>query len=408
MKPFKVESSDIVKLSDVQLTQLLKELLHAEAFRFGIAQRAVEVALNIITGDGGEDGRISWKGGPDSTDYIPNRLSLFQNKATDMGPAAYAKEVITAKGLVKPIVDQVLTAGGSYIVFTTQELNSKQKQARIKKVRESLAGAGKGYADKCDLQIYDASQIAGWVNLYVSAVVAVQNWSGRPVERGLKTYELWSEHEDLSRLPFASVASRSEIVETLKAGLSAPKACFRMMGLSGLGKTRTAFQVFSENEELRSLVVYVDANHASNIDSLIADWVTLGYEAIVVVDNCEYRLHERIVREVRRDGSQIRLLTLDYNFDSIAAPTVCFRLEQMTNDELFQLLSPVYKDVLSDLKRIVDFAQGFPQMAVLLAEARLNEDPRIGSLTEDELASKLLWKRNEAENPECLRILQAC
>lgn len=407
-KPFKVESGDINKLNDIQLTQLLKELLHAEAFRSGIAQRAVEVALNIITGDGGEDGRISWEQGPDSTDYIPNRLSLFQNKATDMGPAAYAKEVLTSTGLVKPIVDQVLTAGGSYIVFTTQELNSKQKQARIKQVRASLVVAGKGYANECDLHIYDASQIAGWVNLYISAVVAVQHWSGRPIERGLKTYALWSEHEDLSRLPFAPVASRNEFVEKLKAGLSVPKACFRMMGLSGLGKTRTAFQVFSENEEIRSLVVYVDANHAPNIDSLIADWVTLGYEAIIVVDNCEYRLHERLVKEVRREGSQVSLLTLDYNFDSIAAPTVCFRLEQMTNDELFELLSPVYKNVLPDLKRIVDFAQGFPQMAVLLAEARLNEDPRIGSLTEDELASKLLWKRNEAENSQCLKILQAC
>lgn len=407
-KPFNVESGDINKLNDIQLTQLLKELLHAEAFRFGIAQRAVEVALNIITGDGGEDGRISWALGPDSTDYIPNRLSLFQNKATDMGPAAYAKEVLTANGLVKPIVDQVLTDAGSYIVFTTQELNSKQKQARIKQVRTSLVGAGKEYANTCDLHIYDASQIAGWVNRYISAVVAVQHWSGRPVERGLKTYDLWSEHEDLSRLPFAPVASRSEIVETLKAGLSVPKACFRMMGLSGLGKTRTAFQVFCENKEIRSLVVYIDANHAPNIDSLIADWVTLGYEAIVVVDNCEYRLHERLVKEVRREGSRVRLLTLDYNFDSIAAPTVCFKLGQMTDEELFQLLSPVYNNVLSDLKRIVEFAQGFPQMAVLLAEARLNEDPRIGSLTEDELASKLLWKRNEAENPACLSILQAC
>lgn len=407
-KPFKVESGDVEKLNDIQLTQLLKVLLHAEAFRYGIAQRAVEVALNIITGDGGEDGRISWKKGPDSTDYIPSRLTLFQNKATNMGPAAYAKEVLTDKNLVKPIVDQVLASGGSYVVFTTQELNSKQKQARIKKVRESLLIAAKGYANDCDLRIYDASQIAGWANLYISAVVAIQHWSGRPVERGLKTYELWSEHEDLSRLPFAPVASRSDVIEKLKVGLSEPKSCFRMMGLSGLGKTRTAFQVFSENEVVRSLVVYVDANHAPYIDSLVADWVTLGFEAIIVVDNCEYKLHERLVKEVRRESSKVRLLTLDYNFDSIAAPTICFRLGQMTDDELFQLLSPVYNNVLPDLKRIVDFAQGFPQMAVLLAEARLNEDPRIGNLTEDELASKLLWKRNEPENQEFLRILQAC
>jgi hypothetical protein len=407
-KPFNVESGDVNKLSDIQLTQLLKELLHSEAFHYGIAQRAVEVALNIITGDGGEDGRISWEHGPESTGYIPSRLTLFQNKATDMGPLAYGKEVLTEKGLVKPIVDQVLSDGGSYVVFTTQELNTKQKQARIKEVRASFLNVGKKYANTCDLHIYDASQIAGWVNKYISAIVAVQHWSGRPIERGLKTYEIWSEHEDLSRLPFAPVASRSEVVEELKKGLIISRSCFRMMGLSGLGKTRTAFQVFSEDEVIRSLVVYVDANHAPHIDSLVADWVTLGYEAIIVVDNCEYRLHERLVKEVRRDGSKVSLLTLDYNFDAVSAPTICFRLEQMTDDELFQLLSPVYNNVLSDLKRIVDFAQGFPQMAVLLAEARLNEDPRIGTLTEDELASKLLWKRNELESPECLKILQAC
>ncbi|MDH4555600.1 hypothetical protein E8F11_10490 [Pseudomonas sp. BN417] len=407
-KPFKVESADINKLSDIQLTQLLKELLHSEAFHFGIAQRAVEVSLNIITGDGGEDGRISWEKGPASTDYIPNRLTLFQNKATDMGPAAYGKEILTDKGLIKPIVEQVLDEGGSYVVFTTQELNTKQKKERIKKIRESLAAKGKSYAETCDLQIYDSSQIAGWVNKYISAIVAVQHWGGRPVERGLKTYALWSEHEDLSRLPFAAVASRSGVVEQLKKGLITPKACFRVVGLSGLGKTRTAFQVFSEDEVTRNLVVYVDANHAPNIDALVADWVSLDYQAIIVVDNCEYRLHERLIKEVRRENSKISLLTLDYNFDSISAPTVCFKLEQMTDGELLQLLSPVYSSALPDLDRIVGFAQGFPQMAVLLAEARLNEDPRIGFLTEDELARKLLWGRNEVENPEHLKILQAC
>lgn len=63
-KPFKVDSSDVNKLNDIQLTQLLKELLHAEAFKFDIAQRNVEVALNIRVGDGGEDGRIQWENGP--------------------------------------------------------------------------------------------------------------------------------------------------------------------------------------------------------------------------------------------------------------------------------------------------------------------------------------------------------
>lgn len=412
-RPFNVESEDVNHLSDIQLTQLLQELLKAEAYKFGIAQRAAEVALNIRVGDGGEDGRISWVNGPDQTDYLPNRLTMFQNKATDMGPAAYADEIMTTAraGLpstLKPKVEEIFDNGGAYIVFTTQELNTQQKDARINAIRNKIRDLGRTYADTCEIAIYDAAQIAAWANNFISTVVSIQNWVGRPLERGLKTFNLWSEHEDLSLLPFAAVDSRKNIVATLVEKVAEPKSCFRLMGLSGLGKTRTAFQVFEENETIRNLVVYVDANHAPTIDALVADWVGLGLKAIIIVDNCEYGLHERLAREVRRENSQISLLTLDYNLDSVSASTVCFKLEPMHDEELLQLLNPKYKDRLPDLERIVNFAQGFPQMAVLLAEARLIEDPRIGELTEDELANKLLWRRNEAENPERLKILQAC
>jgi hypothetical protein len=407
-RPFNIEPTDVNKLNDIQLTQLLKELLHAEAFRFGLAQRSVEVALNITTSDGGEDGRISWEEGPESTDYIPNRLTLFQNKATAMGPTAYGKELLTKDGSLKPNVEQVLEAEGSYVVFTTQALTKSGKQKRINEMRKILNTLGKAYSNSCDIKIYDSAQIAGWANRHISSIVAIQNWIGRPAERGLKTFYLWSEHEDISRLPFIHVMSRQHIISTLKTELIKPKSCFRIMGLSGLGKTRTAYQAFCADDLLKNLVVYVDANHAPQIDALAADWISLSLEAILVVDNCEYRLHERLVREVRRADSKISLLSLDYNFDTVSAQTKTFTLEALDDSELLQLLNPIYKDRLPDLDRITSFAQGFPQMAVLLAEARLIEDPRIGELTEDELANKLLWSRGENENPDHLKILQVC
>lgn len=410
---FRIDSSDINRLSDIQLTQLLHLLLQSEAFRFGIAQRAAEVALNITVGDGGEDGRISWDNGPEQTDYLPNRLTMFQVKATEMGPQAYANEIMTSAtssspAVLKRRVEAVLDAGGAYIFFTTQELNNSQKEDRITKVREKLHEQGKGYANTCEISIYDAAKISAWVNQFIPAIVAVQNWVGTPVERGLKTFTQWGEHEDLSRLPFASVASRQAILDTLSTSIENPRSCFRITGLSGLGKTRTAFELFKQNDPLQSLVVYVDATYTPGISALVTDWVTLGLRAIVVVDNCEYRLHENLVREVRRTNSQITLLTLDYNFESVGSQTACFKLEPMPNEELLILLSPVYSNQLPDLDRIVAFAQGFPQMAVLLAEARLSEEPRIGELTEDELANKLLWNHNREENQEKLKILQAC
>ncbi|WP_345888640.1 hypothetical protein [Shewanella algae] len=168
-KPFKVESEDVNRLTDIQLTQLLNELLQAEAYKFEIKLRAVEVALNIRVGDGGEDGRISWTEGPDQTDYIPNRLTLFQNKATEMGPTDYANEIMTTArkdypSELKPKVAEVLDQGGAYIVFTTQELNRQQKDGRIEAIRNKLNEEGKSYAMTCIIDIYDAAQIAAWAN----------------------------------------------------------------------------------------------------------------------------------------------------------------------------------------------------------------------------------------------------
>ena len=412
-RPFKIESANIKLLSDIQLTQLLSELLHSEAYKFGIAQRSSEVGLNIRAGDGGEDGRISWSGEPEQTDYLPNRLTMFQIKATQMGPAAYANEIMSSAksgkpSVLKPNVKEVLDQGGAYIVFTNQELNSKQKNKRIAAIRERLDKQGKDYAHNCQINIYDADQIAGWANQFVPTIVSVQHWINAPIERGLKTFKMWSEHKDLSRLAFVPVDSRKEMMTTLSEKIKHPRSCFRLMGLSGLGKTRAVFQVFKEHDFLRNLVIYVDANHAPAIDALVADWVSSGLQVIVVVDNCEYRLHESIAREVCREKSQISLITMDYDLDTVSDRTECFKLNPMTDDELRLLLKPIYLNQLPDLNRIVAFAQGFPQIAVLLADARLSEDPRIGELTEDQLANKLLWRRGKEENSEKLGILQAC
>ncbi|KKJ01461.1 hypothetical protein [Prochlorothrix hollandica] len=405
-KPFNVESSDIKSLNDIQLTQLLKILLHAEAHAFGIPQNSVEVALNIITGDGGEDGRISWKNSKESTDFIPSRNTLFQNKATNMGPSEYGKELVTKQGDIKEQVDNVLSAGGSYIVFTTQELNGSQKLKRITAMRTVFQNKNKDYASSCILKIYDASQISSWVNCYTTAIVSVLHWLGKPLERGLKSYNLWKEDPALELLPFSHVKSRENFIDSLRDKLLKPQSCCRVVGLSGLGKTRLAFEIFRANDTIKSLLVYVDANHIPKIDALVADWISLGYRSILVVDNCDYQLHNSLVQEVSRNTSKISLLSLDYDFQEVLRQTFMIKLNPMTDDEITDLLKPKYASNLPDLDRITSFAQGFPQIAVLLAQSRLDQDPRTGELTEDDLANKLLWSRNQPENTDFLKILQ--
>lgn len=405
--PFNVEADHITQLNDVQLTQLLNVILNAEAIKSGLAQSAVDVALNIRVGDGGEDGRIKWSGGIERTSFIPNRFTLFQNKATTMTKAACANELVASDGTIKAMVLEAFEQGGAYVLFTTQKLNVRQKQQRITRMHEKLAELAFPNADKVDLQIYDASQIANWVNSYLVAITSVLNWIGRPIERGLKSFESWSKNRDFNTHAFVEVPARTLQMSELKERLLEPKYCARINGLSGLGKTRTAFELFKQNELLQKLVVYIDAANSSNIAGLVSDFVNLGLSGVLVVDNCDNELHVQLQKEVQRTDSLLSLLSLDFNLERVSSTTE-ITLQPFTDGEIRQILAPIYAERIPELDRIVRFAQGYPQMAVLLAEARLNEEKEFGSLTDDSIANKLLWGANGRVNERDEIILKGC
>lgn len=406
---FRVESSDINDLNDLQLTKLLDLLLRLEARSFGITERAVEVALNIQVGDGGEDGRIQWQGGPEPTDFIPQRFTQFQNKATNMGPAACANELVAANGQVKPIVDQALSNGAAYVLFTTQEQNQRQKLANVDAMRAKLKSLGKTYAQTADIRVYDATVIAAWVNHYMPAIVAVLNWVGRPLERGLKTWTNWGQHPDYESFSFVVDPERRDALIVLRELVSQKRKCARCVGLSGLGKTRLAYEIFRDHtsrDDLSKRVVYVDAAANASIAGLVSDWIQCGLEGILVVDNCDVDLHDRLRREIQRLDSKLSLLTLDYNFEK-ADGTAVIHLKPMADEFIKQMLHPVYGEKISDLDRIVTFAEGFPQMAVLLAASRLDNEMEMGRLNDDSLARKLLWG-GEKSDRDAEKILSAC
>ena len=60
---FEVTPEHISRLNSVQLTALLKRLLHLEADRYGLPTSGVHVPLRITVSDAGEDGRIEWSEG---------------------------------------------------------------------------------------------------------------------------------------------------------------------------------------------------------------------------------------------------------------------------------------------------------------------------------------------------------
>ena len=134
--PFEVQGKDLEGLRPEQLHELLRRLLSVEAQANGIPSDGIHVSSNTAAPDGGEDGRISWQGGPESTGFLPSRLCQFQLKAGRIGPAQAGREVL-ARGEVKPMVRSVLEQDGHYILLCAASLHMAGH-------RESAAGHPQG------------------------------------------------------------------------------------------------------------------------------------------------------------------------------------------------------------------------------------------------------------------------
>jgi len=419
MGPLEVEAKHIEMLEPIKLTRLLKRLLYLEAGAYGIPFSAPHVPLEINVPDGGEDGRIKWESGVDKTDFLPKRFTLFQIKARKMDPADCYNEILKKGGkILKDQVAQVSDEGGAYIIFCKKGYVGKQIDERVEKVREALKTAGRGDCETAYVAFYDGNKIAAWVNEYFAAQVDVMSCVGFRIPWGLKTWEHWASSEDYE-FEYVSNTILNERIRVLREHFAKDKdKIVRIRGLSGLGKTRLALELFRSEEGkddlaanvLKSNVIYFDAaGGGDELVRFIGDTRNRGICVLLVVDNCEPELHRRFVSETQYKGQDIGLLTIDLSAEEVDGNT---RTIHITQDDCKGVVKGILRKAYQGLgeptiSRIEEFAQDFPSIAVLLAKQIQQGVEDIGRLSDGQFAKKLLWGRgNEDEN--IIKVIKAC
>jgi hypothetical protein len=416
---------DIQLLSPLELTRLLRRLLYIEAKLAGFAASAVQASLKIDVPDGGEDGRIEWKGGPGETNWFPARLCLFQSKATALGPSACKGEmVIEGTKQLKPRIEEVLDSGGAYVLFYGRSCNTEQQAPRIAAIREALREAGKSYADSCAISIYDANRIAAWASQHLSAIVHVFAAAGKPLPPSLENWTSWSRFGAFARFAYvAGDATRDAAISQVRAHLSkSHRNAARLVGLSGLGKSRLALEMFRppaaangdpEQQALSDRVAYINADEAGQEQLLRAvhAWRREGVHGILVVDNCDKELHNKVESHVKHEDSKLSLLTIGPEPESSASSSENFPYIQLgpADNSVIAAMLKQHHGALRDAD--IDFivkevARGFPQMAVLVADARL-EKRDVHSAVEDSLLRRLLGTPADDESA-AFQVIRHC
>ena len=405
----KIEARHIQLLNSDQLVRLLDVLLQSEARTRLLAKHGIHVPFQITVPDGRSDGK--WDANIGEYEYIPRSLTYFQCKASNLKDSDCRAEILAkdkkAKGKqtkfeLKEKVREVMENAGAYVFFCGQAVVPIDK--RIKACRKALKDAGRTTPEKDCIEFLDANRIAAWVNLHVAALSYVNSITTNFQAIGLKSVEAWG-GETIFDCDFQLNEYLANNVRALREWLIKPRSVARVTGPSGLGKTRLGYEVFSckslEDEKIRKPLhdstAYVDAQDYGN---QVLGWVdqicNLGYNGIVVVDNCSHEWHCRLTQIVTRSNSNISLLTLDYVSETGQPDILHVELDpRKIRDVVPKILKTIPElSHLDDgqIDRVSHFAQGFPQIAILTAKA--GRAMTMADLNSDNhLAERLLWGR---------------
>ena len=373
--PFEVEGEHLASLAAPALAALLGRLLHAEAQANGLPRDGIHVASNIHAPDGGEDGRISWRDGPGRTRWLPSRFCQFQLKAGQMPPHRAAQDILTRNGEVKPMVRSALEQGGHYIMLCSHCYTQRAVEARRRAISLALTTAGlRAPGDR--IQFWEADHIAAWVNSHPSVALWVREEVGLGTLGGFTSWNHWKGRSEHS-VPWVEDPRLADLCRTLRNRITKPGTVLRVVGLSGIGKSRLCLEALKRVGEdevagrsLRDFVMYAVQSEvgAEAIHPIVENLAISGGRAVVVVDDCDARGHAILAGMVSRPGSRLSLVTIDNEIPShIDATTIKIEEAPAT------LIEPIVDDIAANLQdvdrhRLARFSRGFPEVAIRIAK----------------------------------------
>jgi hypothetical protein len=413
---FEITGSDIANLSDGNLRTLVARLALSELRAQGCPLSSVTAGGNQDAADGGLDVRVECIGSLTKPDFVPRRLTGFQVKKPDM-PASAIREEMRPKGVLRPVISELAAASGSYIIVSAQgSVADKPLSDRRKAIRDQLRGNID--ARKLHTDFYDRDRLTTWVNEYPGIVAWVRmqiglriagwssigNWAGTAVAE--PSPYLVDDNACLTdeRSRDSLQLTINEGIEKLRENLRVPGRCVRLVGLSGLGKTRLVQALFESGVGVESLdpslAVYTD--YSVETDPTARDMarqlIMKRHRAILVVDNCNPATHSELARICADSASTVSLLTVEYDVgDDEPEQTEVFRLRSASNELVSQWLKQTFPNVSQvDRSRIAEFSDGNFRVARAISDT-LGKGETLGKLKSRDLFERIFQQRNEPD-----------
>jgi len=416
----------IADLADDDLRTLVALLCEAELSRHNLPVSAVTWGGDQRAADGGLDVRVTLPAGSAITDFVPRPNTGFQVKCQDM-PRGDILAEMRPSNVVRPVIHELADAAGAYVIVSSQGSTS---DSALRNRRTAMAEAVSSLPNAANLvlEFYDRTRLASWVRQHPGRIPWVREKIGSPL-RGWQSYGSWAYQPEgsaaeflLDNTPRVQTGQKNDGdglstlvgIARIRDVLREPGKVVRLIGLSGVGKTRLVQALFDARIGAQVLdhALALYSNMSEDPDpqpvGMVSDLLAAGTRAIVVVDNCAPELHRQLSEVCRRQGSTVSVITVEYDIrEDEPEGTEVFELLPSSEGLVEQLIKRRFPELsVIDARTAAEFSGGNARIAIALA-ATIGRNESLSGLADRELSQRLFQQRHE-HDADLLQAAQAC
>ena len=409
---FEILKDELLWLNDSQLRELVARLCEAElrqkefpasAVRWGGAQTAPDGGLDVDcrVDDGGFRG-----------DFVPRGRTGFQVKKHKM-QATKIKDEMSPKGALRPIFPALASENGCYAIVSLAD-DIPPTGAMLDKRLSVMEAQIKAIKDQgsIELRFYGRGDLAHWLRQHLGVQLWVREVLGLPLH-GWRPYGRWtrtpsSVNDDLickKGILIRPPTEGEELaiapgIEAIRQLVRSHERAVRIIGLSGVGKTRIVQALFEEGVGTgalsKHLAIYADLGASPQpsardvVDRLAAE----QRDAVIVLDNCPSPMHQELAPLVA-DMQTIQLISIEYDIrDDKPESTSVVHIDAYGLDVAEALVLrrfPALGQV--NARRIAKFSGGNARLAIVLADA-VKKEGTLSEFSNEQLFERMFYQRN--------------